>query len=252
MTNPAVFFIPHQDDEILSMGPYILQHVLAARDVQVVLCSDGQNSGARATIESQKGIELSVSAFSKARDREFVDALSRLGVPKENIHFENVEDGAFTRPVIKAIMRKYIAGYGVGSYKTMSWMDKHIDHFVLGRSLDELNRGGEVPNGDARFCRSLSYPTAPTPGGSWQRSDAAILTNAANAYNVWLPDEPLSANDLNSGPRYAIGFTSVKSSFDTLLADPKSWVHGDSSGYSTSGRADANAWLSSNGMTAYL
>ena len=253
MSGEAVFFIPHQDDEILTQGAYIQQHVAAGRDVKVVLLTDGQSSGARGLLETQKGITLSYSAFSKARDREFLDCLGRLGIAPNSVFFENYEDSnVLNRTIAKNVMRKYIAMFPNGSYKTMSWMDAHSDHFALGRALDELNRGGEVPNGDARFCRSTAYLDAPTPGGSKQRGDDAVVINAANAYNVWAPDDISDGDDRLSGPRYGIGFLSVKSAFDRLIADPYTFVHADSSGYTASQRTAANDWLAANGRPAYL
>jgi LmbE family N-acetylglucosaminyl deacetylase len=253
MSGEAVFFIPHQDDEILTQGAYIQQHVAAGRDVKIVLLTDGQSSGARALIETQKGIALSQSAFSKARDREFLDCLGRLGIPPSSVFFENREDSqVLTRNIAKDIFRKYVEKFPNGSYKTMSWMDAHTDHFAMGRALDEMNRAGEIPNGDARFCRSTAYLDAPTPGGSKQRGDDSVVINAANAYNVWEPDNYANGGDMMSGPRYAVGFTSVKSDFNRLIADPYTFVHADSSGYTASQRTAANNWLANNGRPAYL
>lgn len=252
MTGEAVFFIPHQDDEILSMGAYILQHIEAGRDVKVVLMTDGQNSGVRNELIAD-GFELSHTAFAKARDREFLDCLTRLGVGLENIYFEDFEDGTLTRNPVKEVMKTYIEMFDWGSYKTMSWMDKHKDHYVLGRSLDELSRTGWVPNHDVRFCRSLSYQDAPTPGGSWlYASDIGKIIHAADAYYLWNAGAFADAKDPISGQRYAIGSTSVESAFDYMMSNPKCWVHGDASGYTVSKRTEANAWLAANGHPAYL
>jgi LmbE family N-acetylglucosaminyl deacetylase len=252
MTNPAIFFIPHQDDELLSMGAYILQHLDAGRDVHVVLMTDGQASGVRNVLASQ-GYPLSYAAFSKARDREFVSAMFALGLNEDHIHFENLEDGNLSRTKVKSVMMDYISAYGPGSYKTMSWMDEHKDHYILGRALDEITRAGEVPNNDSRFCRSLSYQDAPTPGGSWQRAkDNTRLFIAAWEYNVWNMNHGADAYDASRGPRYQIGFTSVKPEFDAMVADPKSWVHGPSTGYTAADRAAANSWLSARGLTPFL
>lgn len=251
--NEAVFLVPHQDDEILAMGAYIRQHVEAGRETVVVMVTDGQASGARTKLKSQKGCDLSESAFSKARDREFIDCMTRLGVPEYNLYFENLLDGGLTLLQAKSVWRKYIANFPAGSYKTMSWMDAHKDHHLLGRALDELNRNGEVPNGDARFCRSQLYTDAPTPGGSNQSAaDPNVVKLAAGAYGVWSPNNLAHAYYMGSGPRYGIGHLSVPAMFSELDSNPVTFVHVGSQHYTSAKRTAANDWLTSRGLTAYL
>lgn len=248
----VVFFVPHQDDEILSQGASIQQHVAAGRDVNIVLMTDGQASGARETIRTERGISLSESAFSKARDREFLDCLSRLGIPQSKVYFENLKDGGVTRVRTKEIFRDYITKFPGGAFKTMSWMDAHPDHHMLGRCLDELDLAGDVPGRDVRFIRSARYPGAVTPGGSNQRGDDAIVCEAATAYNVWAPNRVSDASDMSRGPRYAIGYTSVNSYFTELLANPVSFTHVGSGAYNNADRIAANKWLRGKGHVAYL
>lgn len=50
MTLPAVYFVPHQDDETLSMSVDILRHIAAGRETHIVLFTDGGNTGARYVI----------------------------------------------------------------------------------------------------------------------------------------------------------------------------------------------------------
>lgn len=255
MDFPAVFFFPHQDDELITQGCGIQSHLAAGREVVVVSMSDGQASGVRNILKGDYDIDLSYAAFSKARDREVLDSLTRLGVKRENIYFENLEDGGgYTISAVNAKIRKYIAKFGVASYKTHSWMDAHRDHHMLGKSLDILNRKGEVPNGDARFYRSWRYPDAPTPGGSWNNTtDQAQLNYASDAYRVWAPDEFAVSTDMGSGPRYSIGALSVgETELKQGVEAGRVWVHQDSSNYSTAKRAEANDWLKAQGHPAYL
>lgn len=93
---PTVFFFPHQDDELITQGAEILIHLNAGREVFTVAMSDGQSTGVRQKLKDEKGIDLSQSALSKARDREVIDSLTRMGVKRENIFFENLLDGGFT------------------------------------------------------------------------------------------------------------------------------------------------------------
>lgn len=46
-TAPAVFVSPHQDDELLSMGAAIMEHVALGRDVRVLLIGRGNKSAVR-------------------------------------------------------------------------------------------------------------------------------------------------------------------------------------------------------------
>lgn len=253
---PAVFFVPHQDDEALSMGVGILEHVDAHRDVRVVVVTDGRSSGARGQLCQRVAICLTPTEFAAARDKEMVAALGRLGVRRQNIYFEGIPDnGSLTLSRAGQVIDKYVAMFGTGaSYKTTSWLDANSDHFNLGYALDARCRSGAVR--DCRFYQysvyDLHHPgivngTIPkvvtpvgflaTPGPSaYQRVRAAM-----KEYDVWNP----------RAGRYAIGWRySVPASFRysySGVTKMRNWCHkpSDSWGSAADARAAA-AWVAAN------
>ena len=91
-----LYFVPHQDDELLGYGLDIAKETkLNSENVYVFLCTDGSSSGVRRMLcdnkeecflhEGKHQYTLGSEEFSKARDREFILSLIALGVKKENI-----------------------------------------------------------------------------------------------------------------------------------------------------------------------
>ena len=245
VSRPAVFFVPHQDDEILSMGASIVAHLKAGRDVKVVVVGDGTATGARITLCTQKNICLTPQQIGEARDLEFRDAMARIGVPAQNLYFEHKPEAHIDNAVANEVISKYVALFGTdASYVTMSWLDAHHDHYNLGYALNSRcvprGKAGVTPPQltDCRFYQSALYqPATPTnklpnfdrvatPAGGYYTmtgADATRLRNAAAAYSVFNPEIG----------RYGIGVLSVASQFDYLLATPRSWYHLPSTGWST-------------------
>lgn len=240
---PAVFFVPHQDDEILSMGASIIAHLKAGRDVKVVMVTDGNTTAARAVLCTQRGICLTPEQIGEARDLEFRDAMARIGVPAQNLYFE--DKPAVDIATANEVISKYVALFGVGaSYITMSWLDTLPDHYNLGYALNARcvasGKGGSVrPQlSDCRFYQSALYqPATPatkltsydrvvTPAGGYYTmtgADATRLRNAAAAYSVYSPE----------AGRYGIGVLSVATQFAYLSTAPRSWYHVPSNGWRT-------------------
>lgn len=94
----VVYFVPHQYDEVLTLGGSIMNHALSGHEVKVVLCTDGRgsivkntlNDGGTCTknnagIEDRHNIVLDDSGFIAARDREFIASCKALGVLEKNI-----------------------------------------------------------------------------------------------------------------------------------------------------------------------
>lgn len=245
VSRPAVFIVPHQDDEILSMGASIIAHLNAGRDVKVVMVGDGTATGARATLCTQKNICLTPGQIGAARDAEFRDAMSRIGVPARNIYFEHKPEGRIDNAVANEVISKYVALFGTNaSYITMSWLDTHHDHYNLGYALDARcvprGKAGATPPqlSDCRFYQSALYqPATPanvlanydrvvTPAGAYYTAtgaNATRLRNAAAAYGVYNPEIG----------RYGIGVLSVASQFAYLSTATRSWYHLPSTGWTS-------------------
>jgi LmbE family N-acetylglucosaminyl deacetylase len=249
----ALFFVPHQDDEVLAMGAAIRHHVLLDdADPVVVLVTDGEASATRHEVDEKYGVRLTLPAFSDARDREFVDCLTRLGVPPDNVYFENRLDGGLTLDQARAVITGYVDRFHPRGCNTLSFLDAHPDHYVLGRSLDELARGGDLPHVTANFWLNPRFlHDAPTPPLHTVSADQQVVA-ASEAYGVVDVDR-LAQTEASTGPRYGIGHLSVPDLFADLRAHPVSYRHQDSSHYrSAADRRAANDWLRKNGRQPFL
>lgn len=128
---PAIWFVPHQDDEVLSMGAAIKQHARAGRRCIVVLMTDGSNSGVKGRYPSEE-------EFVAERDREFNRAVKQMGA-EPVIRADRAEDGFLTIAWALGVMQEYASQYPDASLKTMTPHDNHSDHANLGRALQQLD-----------------------------------------------------------------------------------------------------------------
>lgn len=125
---PAIFFSPHQDDEVLSFGAAITEHVRAGRQVIVVLMSDGGSSAACIPYWGSR------AACVAGRDQEFINGVTALGGTPVISPTREV-DGNVTIAGAKATILSYYAQYPTGSFKTMSEFDASPDHSNIGKAL---------------------------------------------------------------------------------------------------------------------
>lgn len=130
--NYAFFFTPHQDDEVLSMGASIVEHVQAGRTVYVVLMTDG---GASQYCIPTYG---SRAACVVERDKEFTDGVNAMGaIPI--IRSDRMADGTLTVAYAASVINRYYLNYPNASFKTMSEFDASPDHANLGKGMKSLN-----------------------------------------------------------------------------------------------------------------
>lgn len=247
--NKAIYFVPHQDDEVLSMGASIASHAKAGREVHLVLVTDGSGSGAitkvNAKLKQEGRAPLTVAQFSKARNAEFEASAIKLGVKKQNLHYERLVDGKVTSQQAEKVIDKYIAAYKGASFKSMSWLDLHNDHYKLGYALNNRCVSGIVT--DCRFYQSALYQkgsthpnalskpqnTVVSPKGG-RYASATEIARAAAEYKVWNP----------AAGRYSVGYLSVASSFDHLLKNPSSYYHKNNANWrSVADRDAAKKWI---------
>jgi hypothetical protein len=235
---PAVFFVPHQDDETLSMSVQILRHVEAGREVHVVFLSDGQASriyevltGAavctwhdRVHDPAAEGYSgLTRTQFGYARDKEARIACTKLGVPVSCIHQERL-------PVVDVstatqVMLKYAHLLGPGSTAfTMSpWESESgagaTEHGDLGIALRALAETGGV-EAACRYQVFSHYYDSPLWPDYAMRNTATtaqrpLIDAAAGPYKYWDP----------AGGRFAIGYHSVRPAFTRLQSGPLAYTN---------------------------
>lgn len=251
MGRPAVFLVPHPDDEVLSMGIAIAEHVAYGREVHVVLVTQGRQTGAINHLNGEgynswwKGTHqpsaegyssLSVQDISIARIQEFRSACGCLQVPQANIHIEDTDnpssDGkeAVTYEEAKQVIQKYIDRYPDADFFSMSWHDQHPDHIAIGQALRDLKKCGAI-QGATRFYISRLYWDEFSKIGGWEvpsnmtNPETGVTTTAeeikervlraCRAYSVW---NPIVGS-------YGVGRHSVPGQFASLEQDVRNRVH---------------------------
>ena len=236
-TCTAVFLSPHQDDEVLSMGAAIRQHVevRGGSKVCVALFSTGQNSGARGVFTSPGFVPVgqtspytnatiggSVSEFGEARDREFVASVRALGVPASNIYLDNLpgwtrvldenKTEALQRPKADQFVQAAINHFGKVDFKTQSDSDPSVDHKVIGKAL----RAKASQTLSTRFYYpqyQLSRKPSTLAVYEQNAANPSVVTAAANQYGLFNP----------AAGRYSIGWLSVQQAFGGTALSLKRW-----------------------------
>lgn len=233
MVDATLFFTPHQDDETLSMGSAIIEHVEKS-DTHVILCTDGSKSIIRKVLDDGGACSyhikdvhkysLSEREFSKNRDEEFKDSCEAMGVKESNIHIEDnrAYDGELNKEKAREIILKYLKEYPDAKVKTVTPFKAsgiHEDHRALGEAALELYKEGKIK--DLRFYVEpydyIDFKKVNPNVEVWEvlPSQEEKLLSAMNSYKKWNPE---------SG-HYAIGYHSVKSHFDELATSKIQYVH---------------------------
>lgn len=230
----VLLFSPHQDDEVLTMGAFAVQVLGQGCSVHAVLCTDGSASWVKRELSNgltcsfhtgEHAYELTNNQFVQARDTEFQSSCSALGLSSASIAnvLGRAQDSKLTVEKAKLIIRYYLAKYPnavVCATSPSVGPEQNSDHRALGEAALELYEEGAIS--DLRLFVEpyyLSQFEQNTPGISLDctevenEEERASFTLAEAAYRLWHPD----------ASRYAIGYHSVGSYFDSLDANPASW-----------------------------
>jgi LmbE family N-acetylglucosaminyl deacetylase len=225
----VLFFIPHPDDEVLSMGMGIANQVWQGYNVYVIMLSHGEAVGVLEDINGdvfcrwhnmyhspQKSgyPRLTTKDLADARVREYQYAVACLGVKPENTLIYDLPDGKMNKEDIKEIMRYQLKEHPGAAVRSTSYLDGHLDHRANGNALLDLYNSGEVK--DARF-----YLSPALWNGKFGTIEAnAQLTDMHKAslavYKRWNPSSQI----------YGIGYHSIISLFDTVSSKLTSTYHG--------------------------
>ena len=236
-----LYFSPHQDDEILSMGIDICNSVNGGHDVHVILCTDGSKSMVRDELANGKGsgkpmgthtYHLTEEEFITARDIEFRESCRALGVEEGNVHIlkHRFADQKLTVYNSKKILLQYLNVMGpdcvvctLDPNLENNW--QHRDHKALGYAAAELFNEG--------FIRELRLFTEPYHSEFFHHKtdfvrgeirvviDTATafvkgkIQKAAEAYSHWEPE----------AGRYAVGYRDIAKAFNTILKNGSSYCH---------------------------
>lgn len=259
----TLFFVPHQDDE-LSMGNDITNHILSGDDVHVILCTDGTASYIRRNLSQQgtcswhTGIHnygITESEFAGLRDEEFKASCRALGVSNSNIHIapQRAKDGELTIAKVKEIIQYYQNKYPNSKVKTYTpWgpvdgaEPQHPDHKRLGQGALELYNEGKIWNNDLRFyVEPWLYAKwkAINPStwiGEVTSEQSYKSEEACAAYKVWNPGsvpsvgktgeiQKIASNDVlnvrkGSDVSYSIAFTMKNAQEVEVIGSDSNWL----------------------------
>ncbi len=232
----AIFFSPHQDDELLTMGISILKH--GGCDSHVVLFVDGAQSGVKRILRNGRRCAwhdnwhlypLTISSFVSARDSEFRDSCVALGISDSNIHIDSLRptDGIIDVKTAKKVMMEYVGRFPGACVKTLTpyaGVRQHPDHKALGLAAVELYGEGVIKDLEL-FCEPYyvddfreANPGITLYEHELDTEDEAIkkrLQKAIDSYRKWAPAEK----------RYAIGYHSVADYFRSLETNPRAFSH---------------------------
>lgn len=227
-----LYFAPHQDDELLSMGIHICTSIQKGCDVHVILCSDGAKSGVRNTLHDGKeckkhdGLhqyDLTIEEFIQARDQEFTDSCLALGVSADHIHIDKHrgEDGALAVAAIENLITEYIKKYGtdatVCTISPSNGPKQHRDHKALGQAVANLVNKNVIRKAflfiePYHYADIVENPRLIPVEATKITADGSVskkIQAAIDSYSYWNPDEH----------RYAVGYHSVTTEFDDFLSE---------------------------------
>lgn len=252
----CLFFVPHQDDEVLTMGVAIAQHVKDGDNVKVIMTTDGGGSQIIKTLVNGKScnkncdnitdkhnIGLSRDGFVSARDREFKNACIKLGVKPENIIISTVRylngkinsnstTAEFNIAVkeFEEIVSKHITKTNIKVKTTTPYGgDSQIEHRALGQAVKNVTQRKGIT--DVRYYID-PYKLASYNGANsyWKESESKTselgkkVIAACKEYGKWKPASP--------DYLYAIGWHSVPDEFKQAMGEtsqhngiPTNYVH---------------------------
>mgnify|MGYP002737288344 CR=1 FL=1 len=234
-----LFFSPHQDDEVISLGVPIAELVVRGchERVQVTLCSYGAASkvvellcdgGSCDFHEGTHDGELTPVEFGQARDLEFIASCQALGVPDKNIHLpkRRSPDGRMTVEEARTLITDQLAATPdavvcmIGpSYDGFDKSVQHPDHRALGQAGLDLYNEGKIsklflfmePSGIRNFrvnasgVRMTRMKASPAAGRR--------IEDAVEQYRLWDPAQG----------RYAVGEHSVKTLIENIRTEQTSY-----------------------------
>ncbi len=235
-----VFYVPHADDETLTMGVAILQCLARGEEVHLVLMTDGSacgsvhflNGTAKCPVHEKyhNPLEeryldgmLDTQDHVAARRKEFLAAAERLGVPSSNCRVYGYKDGKLTEEQARQVALRVENDEDVPGPKThhttTSKYDDHNDHVACGNALAALHEEGTIPE-PVYYIKRSKWKGLPSGRGiedlvADEKQKETIQRVCKEVYMNWDPEKG----------HYAVGYHSVPESFDRLLKDFTNKAH---------------------------
>lgn len=233
-----LFFIPHQDDEALTFGAAIRNHLDVGDECHVILYTDGATSGVRKVLAGQEkcrlhkaihaplqeaGVSVDEADFIAWRDDEFRRSCLALGVPEAHIHRPRrlLRDGTTTVEQCEAVIGEFLAQFPGARVKTFTDLGgNHPDHANMGRAARNLLMQGTISD-----LRLYVEPYNLSNARKADRSNVILkerslrnkqkVIDSLSEYKRWNP----------ALKQFAIGYHSVKKCIDAAIANPISYYH---------------------------
>lgn len=244
-TNPVIYFVPHADDETLSMSIDIRNRYREGRTVYLVLASEGEHSFAREVANGKCDSEyyrsnctpgtpvycdihkkyhdpiaenyasgyLTLEKFGQSRVDDFYRvAQGSMSVPAERIFHEKLPNDGFTYDAVHDMILKYHNMFPDADLRTTSWGDIHPDHAMLGRVLEDMKQNGELGNTHTLYFWSIATRmdgTNPPPRTLYH----GVLLDSSDWWYINKAITYYKTWDPSHG-RYENGYHSVPTQFD--------------------------------------
>ena len=206
----VIYYIPHQDDEVITFGVSIYSNINDEKNVQIVLLTDGSASKIRGVLN------MTPEIFTTARDKEMSLALQALGVDLSNLHKQNFKDGELKVEQVEEVIKHFANKYPNASHKTFSYYDPHPDHSNAGNAIKNMLENGIVQNASFYIGPNfMPLEHIEIFEDHYEDSFYPFILAASRSYNI---------NDDKNG-FYGIGWKSVPGLFEFLEENPRSIYH---------------------------
>lgn len=208
---------PHPDDDTLTMGVTIRNHLNAGYDVHVLLLTTGENSGVRTELG------MDVPTFVAARTDELYRATRQIGVPTANVHVptDRPPDGQLTLEQATAMITAFYddhPGAWCKSYSGLAAPGRHVDHVTSGQAVAGLFATGLVTNWRC-YVEPWLLPVFETanPTVKVGTETVADTSSVLRGYGEYQRQDP-------TAKMWGIGYRSVGGEF-AQNTPPKSYYH---------------------------
>lgn len=220
----VIYYVPHQDDEIVSFGVSIIHQIMLGNHVHLVFYTDGSASS---TIHHFNGNKVcpwhrinhdhafDEQRFVAARNREMAWSSRCLGVDPANMHWrQHIKDGQFTVEQGISLIAEFEAKYPDAHHMSFTYKDPHPDHANMGTALETMYKQEKVSF--ARFyIKTLQLDALDGVEEPCKEQYLPFLHAAQQAYKIYNPDAGM----------FAVGYHSVKETFDKQFIRPRSKYH---------------------------
>lgn len=232
-----LFFIPHQDDEALTFGAGIRNHLNVGDECHVILYTDGSSSNVvrqlngetksnmhRKRLDPQREgyALLDRTDLVRYRNDEFLRSCMALGLPVEHVHFvQELQDGTTTVEDCEELIREFTDRYHGARVKTFTDLGgNHRDHANMGTAARNLYQQEKIADlrlyvepYNLRQAKKASRAVRILKEKPETHRESVVAS--LSEYKKWNP----------ALEQFAIGYHSVRKEIDAAIANPVSYYH---------------------------